>query len=84
MSAEGIRPDPDKLRAVAEYPTPSNPKDLRSFLGLCTYFRRFIPGLSHVAEPLYEVLRGAVNFTWGSAKEQSFAALKEALTSVFY
>ena len=51
-SAAGIRTNPTKLRAVEEYPTPANVKSLRSFLGLASYYRRFVPGFSKVASPL--------------------------------
>lgn len=70
-SFNGTHPDPDKLRALAEYITASNVKELRSFLELCTYFRRLIADLSHIAEPLQQLLRGDVAFTWGIVEEAS-------------
>jgi hypothetical protein len=46
VATEGISTDPEKLEAEREWPTPKNKHDIRSFLGLCTYYRRFIPGLA--------------------------------------
>lgn len=82
ISADGIRPDPSKLQAVSEFPSPKNLKDLRSFLGLCTYFRKFIPGFSHIAEPLNTVLRKNTAFQWNRPQSNAFQALKTALTTV--
>ena len=65
MSAEGIQTDPEKLRAVNRYPTPTDVKPLRSFLGLASYYRRFVPGLSKIAAPLNALTRKdvALNLT---------------------
>lgn len=80
VSADGIRPDPEKTRAVSDFPVPQNVKDLRTFLGLCTYFRKFISGFSHIAEPLNQLLRRDASFEWGPHQETSFETLKTALT----
>ena len=45
----GIRPHPDKLKAVQNWPTPANPKDVRGFLGLCGFYQRFVPIFQHTA-----------------------------------
>jgi hypothetical protein len=52
VSSEGISTDPEKLKAVREWPTPKDKHEIRSFLGLCTYYRRFIPGFANIAKPL--------------------------------
>ena len=52
VTPEGISPNPDKVRVVQEFPTPSNLMELRSFLGIANYYRRFVRGFSNVANPL--------------------------------
>jgi hypothetical protein len=52
VSPEGVTTDPEKLQAVREWPTPKNKDEIRSFLGLCTYYRRFISGFANIAKPL--------------------------------
>lgn len=81
VNADGVRPDPDKLRAVSDFPPPKDLKTLRSFLGLCTYFRKFIFAFSDITEPLTQLLRDNVSFTWGPPQEEAFTLLKAALTS---
>ncbi|GFU97192.1 hypothetical protein TNCV_559861 [Trichonephila clavipes] len=66
VSSNGVRPDPDKIKAVRNFPTPKNIHDIRSFLGLCSYFRRFIKGgFCYLAEPLQSLLKSGVEFHWG-------------------
>lgn len=81
VSVDGIRPDPDKIQAVSEFPVPKNLKDVRGFLGLCTYFRKFIPAFSNLAEPLNELLRMGRAFHWDQPQEHAFNSLKRALIS---
>lgn len=77
----GVRPNPDKIKAVKEMPTPSKKRDLRAFLGLAQYYRRFVLGFSHVAAPLYGLLKLHASFDWEDCHEQAFNSLKEALVS---
>jgi len=81
VSSAGIRPDADKIKAVKEFPTPKNTQDVKSFLGLCSYYRRFIKDFCHRAQPLQELLKGDSRFHWGVEQRQAFEDLKEALTS---
>lgn len=82
VSADGIRPDPSKVQAVSEFPVPKHLKDVRAFLGLCTYFRKFIPGFAHIAEPLNSLLRNNATFQWSREQHDAYQALKTALTTV--
>lgn len=82
VSKEGLSPDPDKLRAVKDWPIPKTKRDVQSFLGLCNYYRRFVPDFSKVALPL-TVLTGSkvVGFEWSTAAQTGFEELKRRLTS---
>ncbi|GFS95855.1 retrovirus-related Pol polyprotein from transposon 17.6 [Trichonephila clavipes] len=80
-SSNGVRPDPDKVKAVRNFPTPKNICDIRSFLCLCSYFRRFIKGFRYLAERLQSLLKRGVKFQWGPEEVEAFNSLKKALTS---
>ncbi|GFW14756.1 retrovirus-related Pol polyprotein from transposon 17.6 [Trichonephila clavipes] len=81
VSSNGVRPDPYKIKAVRNFPTPNNIHDIRSFLGLCSYFRRFIKGFCYLAEPLQSLLKSCVEFHWGPEEVEAFNSLKKALSS---
>lgn len=81
VSKDGIRPDPDKLTAVMNFPRPLHQKDLRSFLGLASYFRRFVLNFATLASPLHALLHSGTPFCWSADCEKAFQNLKEALTS---
>lgn len=82
LVSEGcVRPDPDKVKAVKCFPTPKNVHDVRSFLGLCSYYRRFIKDFCHKAQPLQILLKGDSKFHWGREQADAFHRLKEILIS---
>ncbi|GFW13804.1 hypothetical protein TNCV_1670201 [Trichonephila clavipes] len=81
ISAEGVRTDPEKVSAVKNWKRPENLRELRSFLGLCTYYRKFVKGFSNIARPLYKLTESKQKFQWTKECEDSFLQLKEALTS---
>lgn len=81
VSGKGVRPDADKIQAVKEFPTPKNVHDVKSFLGLCSYYRRFIRDFCHRARPLQILLKGNSKFCWGDDQEEAFDDLKRALIS---
>ncbi|KZS20882.1 Uncharacterized protein APZ42_012315 [Daphnia magna] len=86
VDADGIRPDPDKLAAVREFP-PCNEgktvalkmKKVQSYLGLCSYYRPHIKDFSIIARPLILLTKKNAGFDWGSDQESSFNTLKQAL-----
>ena len=79
VSKGTIKPDPAKLRAVKEFPTPENLSQLRSFLGLANYYHDFIPGFALTCVPLYRLTRKDVPFDWCSLCIIAFDQLKDAL-----
>ena len=81
ISPEGIRPDPSKVSAVRECEAPKNVKELRRFIGMVNYFRRFIHHFADRAEPLLCMMRGGIKWNWGAAQQKAFEDLKECLVS---
>jgi hypothetical protein len=81
ISATGVRTDPSKLEAIYNWPTPSSVKELRSFLGLAGYYRRFVRHFEIISKPLTNLLRKNTLFTWTPNHESAFTALKSALCS---
>jgi len=81
VSADGIRPDPKKLRAIDEWPQPKNVNDIQSFHGLANYYRRFIRSFSRIAAPLTSLTKKTQSFLWTPVEEQAFSDLKAALVS---
>jgi hypothetical protein len=81
VGADGIKVDPDKVKAVESWPTPETQTHVRSFLGLANYFRRFLNGYASVVRPLNELLKKDVTWCWTSACEAAFQAVKAALVS---
>ena len=81
VSACGIEPLPEACQSVWEFPRPSTLRDVRSFLGLTSYYRRFIPQYSKKSKPLTNLTRKDVPFKWDDTCEVAFTTLKDALTS---
>lgn len=80
VSREGIIADPKKVTAVKEFPILVDLKALRSFLGLASYYRRFIPCFSSVAHPMYALTKKNAPFLWSSSCGEAFNRLKQLLT----
>src|SRR5438132_1119929 len=81
LSAEGVAVDPTKVEAVMDWQTPRNMLEIRSFLGLAGYYRRFIEGFSKISKPMTALLQKSAPFEWTEACEKSFQELKTRLTS---
>ena len=81
VSAEGIKVNPAKIELVAAWTTPTNVKEVRSFLVLAGDYRRFVEGFSVIARPLTSLLRKTTRFVWSDQCRQSFEELKRRLTS---
>ena len=80
ISAEGIRTDPKKTESIRNWPTPSCVKEVRSFLGLCSYYRRFIYQFSDIAKPLHALTEQQQTFIWSEECMNAFDTLKRKLT----
>ena len=81
VSADGIETSPDKIQAVVEWPVPTSVTEVRSFIGLASYYRRFVRDFSKIAAPLNSLMQKDKKFTWTEEAQQSFEKLKSALTS---
>lgn len=71
--------DPEKVKAVAEWPVANDTMELRRFLGLCSYYRQFITMFAHIAAPLHSLLHKQQQYEWTPAAEQAFNQLKHRL-----
>ena len=80
ITQDGVKPDPSKVSAVQNWPLPKNVTDVRSFLGLCSYYRRFIAQFATIASPLHRLLEAGQTFKWTSDCQAAFDRLKAALT----
>ncbi|KAH0656975.1 hypothetical protein KY285_031857 [Solanum tuberosum] len=81
VSGEGIKVDTKKSEAVQNWPRPTSPTDIRSFLGLAGYYRRFVDGFSSISSPLTKLTQKTVKFQWSEACEKNFQELKKKLTT---
>jgi hypothetical protein len=81
ISQSGIRPDPVKIDVVTNYPRPRTVKQVRQFLGLSSWYRRFIRGYAQIAEPLNRLLDKGGRLAWTEACDAAFKKLKELVTS---
>ncbi|XP_060854939.1 uncharacterized protein LOC132932576 [Metopolophium dirhodum] len=81
ITDEGIKPDKKKVEAVMHFPVPKNVKQIKSFLGLSGYYRKFIENYSAIANPMVKLLRKDVKFNWDENCQKAFDKLKEILCS---
>lgn len=79
MSPERLTRDPDRLKVIQEWPTPRTKHKVRSFLGLCTYYRQFIPGFIDMMKQLIRLTEEIQTFQWPSKEAAPFRSLKKAL-----
>lgn len=81
VSEEGVATDPEKISAVKSWPIPRNAKEVKSFLGLCSYYRRFVKSFAKIARPLHKVAEKGNVFDWTDDCSEAFNQLKECLVS---
>ena len=81
VTRDGVKKDPAKVEVIREWPIPKNLTDIRSFLGITSYYRRFIQGYSKIARPLNHLLEAGQDFVWNEECQEAFERLKEILMS---
>lgn len=81
LSAEGVAVDPSKVKDILEWKPPTTVHQVRSFLGMAGYYRRFIPDFSRIAKPITELLKNHVKFVWSSECNKAFEELKKLMTT---
>ena len=79
LSPNGIKPNPEKVRAIQNMDPPTTVKGIRSFLGLAGYYRNFIPQFSAIARPLTKLISKNARFHWGTEVQEAFEYLKQKL-----
>ncbi|GJY61323.1 putative reverse transcriptase domain-containing protein [Tanacetum coccineum] len=78
---QGIHVDPTKIESIKDWVSPKSPTEIRQFLGLAGYYRRFIEGFSKIAKPMTKLTQKKVKFEWGDKQETAFQLLKQKLCS---
>ena len=81
MSSDGVKTDPAKIEAVKSWPTPTSQTEVRSFLGLASYYRRFILNFSDVVKPLTNLTKKEQPFIWTPECDEAFNTMKQMLTT---
>ena len=81
IDATGLHPLQDKVRAIREEPTPKSVHELKSYLGILTYYGKFLPNLSSTLHSLYQLLKKDTPWSWGAAQAKAFEVSKKLLTS---
>ncbi len=81
VSRHGIATDPDKVKAITELKSPKDASELRTFLGMCSYYRKFIPRFAELCGGLFELTHMGTPFLWTEAEERTFLDIKQRLIS---
>jgi hypothetical protein len=81
VSPKGIVVDPGKVKEVLEWKPPMSVSEVQSFLGLASYYRRFIPNFSKITKPIVELLKKGNKYVWSNVCDEAFKHLKKLLTT---
>ncbi|XP_046975644.1 uncharacterized protein K02A2.6-like [Vanessa cardui] len=81
ISKDGLKKAPEKIKAMIEAPVPTNVNQLQSFLGLINYYRNFVPNISSILCPLYDLLKKGCTWNWTKIHDRAFETIKKLMTS---
>ena len=81
VGKDGMKPSLSKVKAILDWPTPETVTDIRSFLGLCSFYRKFIRWFSEIAAPLTDLTKKNKPWVWGDQEEKAFNGLKRAMVT---
>ena len=82
VTSWGIQPEMDKVEAIRKLNPPTTKKEIRSFIGSCSYYRKFLPNFSGIARPLIDLTKKNTRFKWTEEHQEAFDFLKESLTAI--
>ena len=82
VNQNGIKPDPKKVEAIQSISPPTSVREVRGFIGMCSYYRRFIPNFSGIAEPIISLTKKYAKFKWSDKCQTAFEFLKNSLTLI--
>jgi hypothetical protein len=82
INKEGVKPELDKVKAIRELKPPRTVREVRSFIGMCGYYRRFVPEFSRIAEPIVALTRKRAKYSWSAECQKAFELLKDSLTKI--
>jgi hypothetical protein len=80
IGAQGVQVHQEKIQAILDWPTPRSLTELRSFLGLCSYYRRFVRGFSQLSAPLIDLTKKGA-FRWSEEAQKAFDRMKEVMST---
>ena len=81
VGKNGVKPDPEKVRAIVELSPPTSVSELRRLLGMINYLGKFLPDLSTVLQPLNDLLKGSSTWVWGPSQAEAFEKVKQLISS---
>ena len=81
VNRDGFRPDPDKIDPVINFPVPQNLKQLRRFMGMASWYRKFLKDFATIAEPLTVLTKKDRRYEWGDAQQEAFEKIKALIAS---
>lgn len=81
ISKEGLSTDPEKVKAITDYPTPKNLEELRRFFGMVNYLSRYLAHLTEIIHPLHNLLKKNIPWNWSKSQEQAFQRVKQIIVS---
>ena len=81
ITDEGLKPDPEKIKAIKMMPPPTNKKELQTVLGMITYLSKFAPQLSETTKPMRDLLKDDIEFSWDKPQEEALHKVKQIITA---